>query len=288
MGLAWPPHADMKTIVQISDLHFGRVDSPVAEALVDDVHAHSPTLLVVSGDLTQRARQGQYNSAAQYLRRLPRPQLIVPGNHDIPLYNVFRRFFLPLERFTRTITNDLRPTFHADGLLVIGLNTARPFSFSWNGFWKDGRISCEQLLDVKLRAGDVPESTFKIVVTHHPFIPALGEEFKGMVHQGARALDVMQACGIDLVLAGHLHRGYSGDVRTHYETIKRSILSVQAGTAISTRRRHEPNAYNVIHIDPPARLTITVRQWDGGKFINGAVTRFEKQDDAWKRADDAK
>lgn len=273
----------MKTIIQISDLHFGRVDAPIAEALIGDIHAQSPALLVVSGDLTQRARQWQYTAAAEYLARLPRPQLVIPGNHDIPLYNLFRRFFFPLTRYTRIITPDLRPVFQDEQLLVIGLNTARPFSFSWNGFWKDGRISSEQLLDVKLRAGDAPPNLFKVLVTHHPFIPAPGEEFKGMVHQGRRALDAMQACGIDLVLSGHLHRGYSGDVRTHYETIKRSILSVQAGTAISTRRRHEPNAYNVIHIEPPAKLTITVRQWDGGKFIDGAVTRFEKRDDAWRR-----
>lgn len=275
----------MKTIVQISDLHFGRVDRPVAEALVGDVHAQSPTLLVVSGDLTQRARQWQYDAASKYLKRLPRPQLVIPGNHDIPLFDVVRRFFFPLTRYTRTISPDLRPVFRDDGLLVIGINTARAFSFSWNGFWKDGRISSEQLLDVKLRACDVPPSTFKVVVTHHPFIPAPGEEFKGMVHQGRRALDAMEQCGVDLVLAGHLHRGYSGDVRTHYETVKRSILSVQAGTAISTRRRHEPNAYNVIQIDAPNRLTIAVRQWDGGKFINGAVTRFEKKDDAWHRGE---
>jgi 3',5'-cyclic AMP phosphodiesterase CpdA len=124
---------------------------------------------------------------------------------------------------------------------------------------------------------------FKVVVTHHPFIPAPGEEFKGMIHRGREALAEMENCGIDLVLAGHLHRGYSGDVRAHYETVKRSIINVQAGTAISTRRRHEPNAYNVIHVDHPTHLTITVREWDGRQFVAGAVTKFRKANDAWER-----
>src|SRR5256885_16491624 len=108
----------MRTIAHISDLHFGRLDSPVAEALVADLQALSPSLVVVSGDFTQRARSSQYADAAAYLKRLPNPQLTVPGNHDIPLYDVSRRFLSPLARYRHYINRDLRPIFQDDELLV--------------------------------------------------------------------------------------------------------------------------------------------------------------------------
>lgn len=275
--------ARLRTIAHISDLHFGTVDPAVAEGLIGDICARKPSVVVASGDFTQRARVGQFQEAADYLKRLPFPTITVPGNHDIPLFNLIRRFFFPLTRYRRIINNDLRPVYRDDELVILGLNTARPFSWSWDGFWKDGRISEEQLLDVQLTFCDAPDSVFKIVVTHHPFIPPPGERMKGMVHNARRALVRMEECNVDLLLAGHLHRGYSGDVRTHYERAKRSILSVQASTATSTRRRGEPNAYNWITIDHDA-LAIEVRAWNGEQFQTIDTTQYHKRDHAWHRA----
>jgi hypothetical protein len=90
----------------------------------------------------------------------------------------------------------------------------------------------------------------------------------------------MEKCGVEMLLAGHLHMGYSGDVRTHHEAIKSSILSIQAGTAISTRRRGEPNAYNVIRIDRE-QVIITVRAWDGEGFSPTVVTEYRRLDNVW-------
>src|SRR5207237_9877393 len=145
--------------------------------------------------------------------------------------------------------------------MVMGINTARSFTFSLNGFWKDGKISEEQLLDIELRAAKLGPDVFKVVVTHHPFIPPPKERVHGIVRGVARALAELEAHNIDMLLAGHLHMGYSGDVRTHHEAVKRSILSVQAGTATSTRRRGEPNAYNSITINGH-EVTIQVRAWN--------------------------
>jgi 3',5'-cyclic AMP phosphodiesterase CpdA len=274
----------MRTIAHISDLHFGRVDPPIADALAADLNEMNPSVLIVSGDFTQRARARQFKQAADFLGRLPRPQLVVPGNHDIPLYDVIRRFFFPLYNYRKYISKDLRPVYQDEELLIVGINTARSFTFRLNGFWKDGRISEEQLLDIKLRACDLPPSVFKIVVTHHPFIPPPGERIHGIVHGAKRALDQMEQCDVDLCLAGHLHVGYSGDVRTHHEAVRRSILSVQAGTATSTRRRHEPNAYNRITLDGD-QLTIQVRAWQGNAFADAARTTFSRIDSIWHRKD---
>jgi 3',5'-cyclic AMP phosphodiesterase CpdA len=275
--------ARMRTIAHISDLHFGTVDPAVEAGLLADLLERKPNVVVASGDFTQRARVGQFQEAAAFLKKLPFPQITVPGNHDIPLWNVIRRFFFPLTRYRRTINQDLRPSYRDDEIIIIGMNTARPFSWSWDGFWKDGRSSEEQLVDLKLSLCDVPDSVFKVVVTHHPFIPPPGERMKGMVHGAKRALVRLEECNADMLLAGHLHRGYSGDIRTHYEATKRSILSVQAATATSTRRRGEPNAYNWITIDHNA-VTIETRAWSGTQFAPIDTTHYRKSEHVWHRA----
>jgi 3',5'-cyclic AMP phosphodiesterase CpdA len=270
----------MRTIAHISDMHFGRTDPAVVEGLVVDLASRSPSLIVNSGDFTQRARAWQYRAAAAFMSRVPAPQLCVPGNHDIPLYDLIRRFCFPLQFYRRHITPDLRPLYKDDEMVVMGLNTARSFTLSLDGFWKDGRISQEQLLDIRSHMNDLPPALFKVVVTHHPFIPPPGQRLHGVIHGAAKALAEMEACGVDLVLAGHLHQGYSGDVRTHYEAVKRSILSVQAGTATSTRRRGQANVYNWITLEP-SHLTLEVRAWGGSTFEAQTVTHFHRVDGAW-------
>ncbi len=273
----------MKTLAHISDIHFGRDQPDVTEACIRDVVAAKPDIVINSGDFTQRARRAQYAKAREFMAKFPTPQICVPGNHDIPLYDVIRRFFFPLTRYRKYITADLRPFYKDDHVAILGMNTARSWTWKWNGFWKDGRISPEQLLDVKLRFCELPPDVFKIVVTHHPFIPPPKERPHGIVHGAFEALDMMEDCGVDMVLAGHLHMGYSGDVRTHHEGIKRSIISVQAGTAISNRRRgNEPNAYNLITLNPN-QVTITVRAWNGSAFDTHIVTHYARIEGIWQR-----
>jgi len=271
----------MRTIAHISDLHFGKLDLAVAEGLVDDLTRDPPSLVVASGDFTQRARAGQYREARAFLDRLPQPILAIPGNHDIPLYDIFRRFFFPLANYRRHITHDLRPVYRDDEMLVMGMNTARSFTPSFSGFWKDGAISPEQLLEVERHAAETSPTLVKILVTHHPFIPPPGERIHGIVRGATTAMQTLEACGIDLLLAGHLHMGYSGDTRTHFEAAKRSILSIQAGTATSTRRRSEPNAYNRITIED-GRVTVDVREWRGSAFVSRIARTFLRSADGWR------
>jgi len=271
----------MRTIAHISDIHFGRTDPKVVEGLAKDLAKREPTVLVVSGDFTQRARERQYQAAAGYLRRLPRPQLVVPGNHDIPLFDLVRRFFFPLERYRRLITADLRPVYQDEELFVLGINTARSFTH------KSGWISEEQLLDVKTRVCEQPDNVFKVVVTHHPFIPPPRDPRADVIRRGARYIDEMEDCGVDMLLAGHLHLAYHDDLRAHYKAAKRSILSVQAGTATSTRRRGEPNAYNWITVSPGSEglCTVAVRAWNAkaGYFEESLVTRYNRVNGEWLR-----
>ena len=266
----------MRTIAHISDLHFGRLDPPVAEALVADLAERKPSVLVVSGDFTQRAREGQFQQAAAYLKRLPMPQVVVPGNHDVPLYDLFRRIFFPLSKYRRLISRDLRPMYRDDELMVLGINTARSFTH------KSGWISEEQLLDVKTRVCGLSPSMVKVVVTHHPFIPPPRERHADVIRRGESYLDELADCGVDLLLAGHLHLAYHDDLRSHYKSAKRSILSIQAGTATSTRRRGEPNAYNWITVSPDL-CTVSVRAWCKDKFEESLITRYARVSGEWQR-----
>ena len=268
----------MRTIAHISDIHFGRTDPAVVEGLVQDLAGRRPDVLVVSGDFTQRARAGQYADAAAFLRRLPTPQLVVPGNHDIPMYDwgFVPRFVTPLRNYRRYITRDLRPVYQDDELFVLGINSARSFTH------KSGWISEEQLLDVKLRVCPLPPSVFKVVVTHHPFIPPPREPRADVIIGADSYLDEMEECGVDMLLAGHLHLAYHDDLRSHFKAAKRSILSVQAGTATSTRRRGEPNAYNWITVSPDL-CTVVVRAWCNGRFEESLVTRYCRVDGVWQR-----
>jgi 3',5'-cyclic AMP phosphodiesterase CpdA len=274
----------MRTIAHISDLHFGRASRAVAEALAADLRQQPVNVLVASGDFTQRGRRRQYAAAAEYLSGLPRPQIVIPGNHDIPLFDVVRRFFFPLERYKRYISANLEPSYQDQELAVIGINTARSWTWTANGFWKDGRISPEQLDAVQSWLKALPPQVFKVVVTHHPFISPPSHRSLGIVGGASEALKRFAACGVDMLLAGHLHLSYSGDVRTHHAAVERSMLSIQAGTAVSTRRRDEPNAYNLIAIRPD-EVTIHVRSWTGSRFEQSQQTRYQRDQGNWQRVE---
>jgi len=157
------------------------------------------------------------------------------------------------------------------------VNTARA------GKWSDGRLSLRQIERIRERFGPIPERVFKVVVTHHPFIPAPGGRGHALVERGFQALEAAESCGVDLLLAGHLHAGWSGDVRAHHLSIRRSILVVQAGTATSLRVRGEPNTYNVVTLEGHA-LGLAVRGWDGARFAPLTAVRYVKRDDQeWTR-----
>jgi 3',5'-cyclic AMP phosphodiesterase CpdA len=267
----------VRTIAHVSDLHFGREDPALVAALQEDLREAAPDLVAVSGDLTQRARRREFEAARDFLQGLGTPVLAVPGNHDIPLFDVARRLLRPLDRYRQYIHADDNPFYVDAEVAVLGLNTARRTALAG-----DGRISLPQIEVLRERFASVPPGLARVLVTHHPFVPAPSGPAHTLVGRGLQGLQAAEAAGVDIVLTGHLHRGFTGDVRTHHVTIKRSILVFQAGTAVSTRLRGEPNSYNLILLDPP-RLACTVHAWDGQRFRPLAPTRFLKTDDEWRR-----
>ena len=264
----------MRTIAHISDIHFGRVDAPVAEGLVADLNQHPADVLVVSGDLTQRALRSQFEAATAFLKRLPSPQLVIPGNHDVPLYNLLARAFSPMSAYRKYATPNLCPVIADAELCIVGLNSARAITQT------SGWLSASQLEEARNHFRAAPANAFKILVTHHPFIPPPRKPNADVILRGESYLPMLEAVGVDLLLAGHLHLAYHDDIRSHFKAWKSSILSVQAGTAISTRRRNEPNAYNLITVSQ-GLCTVAVRAWNGRQFEESAVTRYEKSGGTW-------
>jgi 3',5'-cyclic AMP phosphodiesterase CpdA len=264
----------MRRIAHIADLHFGAEERAVADGLLRDLAAVDPHLVAVTGDLTQRARRSEFAAARDFLASIAAPQLVVPGNHDIPLYNVVARFGWPLAKYRQFITADLTPTFADAELAVAGVNTAR------SNTWKDGRISEADIERLRGFFTNEPPQAFRILAAHHPFIPPTRDPSAALVGRSQEALAMLAACGCHLIVAGHLHLAYAGDVRPHHVEAQRSILVVQAGTAISHRRRGEANAYNLLTIDQ-SQLRLEVRTWNGREFMPSGATEYEYGEVGW-------
>ncbi|WP_343723520.1 metallophosphoesterase [Herbaspirillum seropedicae] len=233
----------MRRVIHLSDLHFGRTDPAIIEPLIAQIHELQPDLVVVSGDLTQRARSSQFRQARQFLDALPTPQLVVPGNHDVPLFNVAARLLQPLRKYKRHITPDLQPLYVDDEIAVVGINTARSLTI------QDGRVNDRQIELARRELAAVGDHLIKIIVTHHPFDLPPGPQHHGLVGQALPAMRAFALCGADLLLAGHVHASSAVSSAARYRIAGYSALVVQAGTATSTRGRGEANSFNVLQIE---------------------------------------
>ena len=269
----------MRTLLHLSDLHFGRIDPATLGPLLATAKEIRPDLVIVSGDLTQRARRRQFRDAREFLAALPKPQIIVPGNHDVPLYNVALRFVDPLANYRRYITDDLEPYYRDDEIAVAGINTARSLTF------KGGRINERQVVRVRERLCALPETVARVIVTHHPFDMPEGHLESDLVGRARMAMEAFVACGADVIASGHLHVSHTTHTAIRYKLPGRSALVVQAGTATSTRERGEPNSFNVLAIER-ARISVERRVWRAadGTFVPGDPEVFDRTAEGWERA----
>jgi 3',5'-cyclic AMP phosphodiesterase CpdA len=271
----------MARIAHLSDVHFGSHEPKIASAAEAWLLEHRPDLVVVSGDFTQRARVEQFRMASAWLNRLRAGGfrvLAVPGNHDVPLYDVVRRFAAPLDRYKRYIDNDLCPWFENEKLAVLGINTARSLTF------KDGRINREQMEIIRDRFADVPAEKTRILVTHHPlFAMPIGEgnELTEAVGRQQDAIRAVCEAGVHIALAGHFHRTYAEAARKMVANAGGALV-IQAGTATSTRlRNNELQSFNWIHAHRNDEIDLQVIAWDGSGFRPGGRARYTWDGENW-------
>ena len=270
----------MPRLAHLSDLHFGAHDQALVDAVEQRIDELKPDLVVISGDFTQRARTEQFKEACQFLERLQgagHEVLGVPGNHDVPLYDVLRRFLSPLARYRRYIDDNLCPFVELPGIAVLGVNTARSLTF------KDGRINHDQVAFIRDTFARTPSESFRILVTHHPlFALQVGEETTPAIGRQELALDAIQEAGVDMLLAGHNHHA-STHSAADLVTRAGGALVVQAGTATSTRVREQGQSFNTIDVGE-ASVTITVNAWKGRGFVALDAQCYAWQEGRWRSA----
>ncbi|RZL01057.1 MAG: metallophosphoesterase [Rubrivivax sp.] len=247
----------MSVLLQISDPHFGTEQAPVMAALLRLAQAQQPEVTVWSGDITQRARRAQFEAARRFADQLPsRHRLVIPGNHDIPLFNLPARLLAPYGNFKRAFGDDLEPTLSIPGWLVIGVNTTR----RWRH--KHGEVSGQQIERVEARLREATPGQVRVVVVHQPVRVILEKDHKNLLRGGPEALAHWGDAGADLILGGHIHLPYALPI-SRRAVGDRPLWVVQAGTALSSRTRgHTSNSVNLIRSPPAPGQVLAIERWD--------------------------
>jgi 3',5'-cyclic AMP phosphodiesterase CpdA len=262
-----PTEPEPVVLAHISDLHFGAHDAAAVEALLAGLHAARPTVTVVTGDLTQRARPHEFAAAVEFLGRLPSPRVVVLGNHDVPLDRV-QRVTSPYRSYLHHVRLDLDPVVDADGVRVLGLQSMP----RWR--WKSGRVSRRQAELVRTFAA--PAGALRVLALHHPVSPRGAAALAGR----RRLLDALAEARIEIVLAGHTHRTNTTWFELDAAGGSWCVLEGIAGSATSTRLRGVPRSWTQYRID---RTTITVEEKceagsaSGPRWVTADVRRLRRR-----------
>ena len=250
----------MTLLLQVSDTHFGTERPPVVEALVQLALARKPQVLLLSGDITQRATRSQFAAAQAFVQRLRVPHCVaVPGNHDIPLWQLPLRLLRPYARYSAAFGPDLEPSLETDDLLLLALNTTR--------WWRheDGQLSAAQVERVAQRLALARPGQRRVVMVHQPLVVTLPEDEKNLLHGHAAAKQAWGVAGVDLIVGGHIHLPFVLPLAS-------GGWAVQAGTAVSSRvRSGAGNSVNLIYIDAAATERAMVERWDHDPVKRGFV-----------------
>ena len=250
----------MTLILQVSDPHFGTERAPVAEALQRLVRRQRPDILLLSGDITQRATRSQFSAAREFIDALEVPQVLaLPGNHDIPLFNPLARLFRPYARYRNAFGNALECEFENDDVLLLTLNTTRWYRHI------DGELSDEQIDRVASRLRQASAGCWRIVATHQPLATPSAEQAHDLLRGHEKALKTWAAAGADIVVGGHIHLPYVLAMHQRLPMLPGRLWTVQAGTAMSDRvRSGAPNSVNLLRTGGTAAVEreMQVERWD--------------------------
>lgn len=260
----------MRKLLHVSDIHFGPPHRPeVSAGLVDLVADRRPDLVVIAGDLTQRAKPHQFQQARRWVDSLGAPSVAVPGNHDVPMYRFWERLFVPFGAYRKHFAGDLEPTFEDDEMFVVGINSA----FNWT--IKDGRVSGARIRRLERLLAAVPEHKMRVAVVHHELIPAPRFGAQKVLANAARLAAALAEGGVQLVLSGHLHQAYSALAETYYPGVGAAMVVAHSGTTTSSRGRGCERGRNTgfwVELEP-GRVRLQGLEWEsaGRRFVERSV-----------------
>lgn len=266
----------MRRILHISDVHFGPPHRPeVASGVLRLVEDRQPDLVALSGDLTQRAKPHQFRQARRWVDQIPVPVVVVPGNHDVPLYRFWERFLNPYGAYRRNFASDLEPVYCDDEVLAVGVNTAYGWTFT------GGRIRLSRLLEVCELVERAPEALFKVVIAHHHLIPPPNFGSQRVLINAWEAVDLFSDVGVDLVLSGHHHQTYIGSSEEFYPRGRAPVVILHSGTTTSSRGRggeRDKNTCNWIEVEDEA-MRVSHLRWHSelGRFAEHSRHLYPRQ-----------
>ena len=265
----------MTRIVHLTDLHFGLHRTDLVEPLRGAIRDIAPDLVVVSGDLTQRARAGQFRAAMAFLRGLGVEFMLIPGNHDLPLFNPLARLLNPFGAYRRGAARDMTPVVQVGRVRLFGINTADPFQ------WRGGVARMDQVARIcqALQAG--PQDGLNILVCHHPLEEPPGFE-RGETQNALEVTQMLTAAGMHVVLSGHLHHWNIGLGIS--DTVARPLLQIQTGTALCSRIGERDHGFCVLEAEA---TTLRAARWmvaeDRAQFLPDPPAGFGYQAGVWRK-----
>lgn len=266
-------------VAHISDLHFGAASPIAVEALCASLNDKRPDLIIVTGDLTQEGRQREFQAASEFLNTLDAPVFVIPGNHDIPVRNLYARFLQPYDRFRRFVNPEINPSLRTDKLHIVGINSARRAALDIN--WSFGRLSRAQIRHAAAQFAAAPDDVVKALAVHHPFRKGPGRAGSRVVGRGDQMIMACAREGLDIVFTGHVHHS-----RAELLSVNgRSIILAQAGTATSVRTRTEPPAFNLLEISEE-NVAFNIYALHDREFQHQKMQYFSADPESgWKMAD---
>lgn len=260
----------MSRLIHLSDLHFGRDRQNLLQPLLSSVNDATPDIVVISGDLTQRAREREYSAARDFIARIAAPVLCVPGNHDVPVHRPLTRFLRPYHYYRRYISPELAPVHTGEDVIVVGINTVDRFK------WQTGRLSRGRARRACTALSRCPDLA-RVVVAHHPLDHPKRTK-KKPIPGARRALATLMTCGADIILSGHLHLWHaSAFAHTTATGDQHTAIQLHAGTSLSSRGRGEPNDFNILDIAPRS-FRIARQSYDDqkGRFETAETRHFDR------------